>query len=100
MAFRALGDRYLKMALAIVRLGDKTTHGGVVITASPVHTLRGIGIARKGDMVSCPLPGHGMNEIVEGCSVFSVGGRSVALHGHKTACGCSLIATAIDATQG
>jgi len=88
------------MALAIVRLGDKTTHGGVVITASPVHTLRGIGIARKGDMVSCPLPGHGMNEIVEGCLVLSVGGRSVALHGHKTACGCLLIASAIDATQG
>lgn len=88
------------MALAIVRLGDKTTHGGVVTTASSVHTLRGIGIARKGDMVSCPLPGHGTNEIVEGCPVFSVGGRSVALHGHKTACGCSLIASAMDATQG
>lgn len=100
MAFRALGDWHLKMALAIVRLGDKTTHGGVVTTASPVHTLRGIGIARKGDMVSCPLPGHGTNEIVEGCPVFSVGGRSVALHGHKTACGCSLIASAMDATQG
>lgn len=88
------------MALAIVRLGDKTTHGGVVTTASPVHTLRGIGIARKGDMVSCPLPGHGTNEIVEGCPIFSVGGRSVALHGHKTACGCSLIASAMDANQG
>jgi uncharacterized Zn-binding protein involved in type VI secretion len=100
LAFRAFGDWHLKMTLAIVRLGDKTTHGGVVTTASPVHTLRGIGIARMGDMVSCPLPGHGTNEIVEGCAVFSVGGRSVALHGHKTACGCSLIASAIDATQG
>lgn len=89
-----------KMARAIVRLGDKTTHGGVVITASPIHTLRGIGIARMGDKVACPLPGHGVNEIVEGCPVFSIGGRSVALHGHKTACGCSLIASLMDATQG
>lgn len=89
-----------KMARAIVRLGDKTTHGGVVITASPVHTLRGMGIARIGDKVTCPLPGHGTNEIVEGCPVFRIDGRSVALQGHKTACGCSLIASAIDATQG
>jgi len=71
-----------------------------VITASSVHTLRGIGIARKGDMVSYPLLGHGMNEIVEGCLVLSVGGRNAALHGYKAACGCSLIASAIDTTQG
>ena len=67
------------MALAIVRLGDKTTHGGVVTSASPIHTMRGIGIARMGDMVACPLPGHGSNPIIEGSSVFSIGGRKVAL---------------------
>jgi len=88
------------MARDIVRLGDKTTHGGVVVTASPIHTLRGIGIARVGDMVACPLPGHGTNPIVEGCPVFTIGGRSVALHGHKTACGCSLIASLTGASQG
>lgn len=88
------------MQRAIVRLGDKTTHGGVVITASPVHTVRGIGIARKGDMVACPLPGHGTNPIVEGCLVFTIGGRAVALHGHKTACGCSLISSYMNAHQG
>lgn len=88
------------MARDIVRLGDKTTHGGVVVTASPIHTLRGIGIARMGDMVACPIPGHGTNPIVEGCPVFTIGGRSVALHGHKTACGCSLIASLTGASQG
>lgn len=88
------------MARDIVRLGDKTTHGGVVVTASPIHTLRGIGIARIGDMVACPVPGHGTNPIVEGCPVFTIGGRSVALHGHKTACGCSLIASFTGASQG
>jgi len=88
------------MARDIVRLGDKTTHGGVVVTASPIHTLRGIGIARVGDMVACPVPGHGTNPIVEGCPVFTIGGRSVALHGHKTACGCSLIASLTGASQG
>lgn len=88
------------MALAVVRLGDKTTHGGVVTSASPIHTVRGIGIARMGDMVACPLPGHGSNPIIEGCPVFSVGGRKVALDGHKCACGCSLIASLYVARQG
>ncbi len=88
------------MALAVVRLGDKTTHGGVVISASPIHTVRGIGIARVGDMVSCPQSGHGTNKIIEGSPVFSVGGRKVALHGHKSACGCALIASLPVATQG
>jgi uncharacterized Zn-binding protein involved in type VI secretion len=88
------------MSRAIVRLGDKTTHGGVVISASTLHTVRGIGIARKGDMVTCPLPGHGINPIVEGCLVFTIEGRGVALHGHKSACGCALIASFPGATQG
>jgi uncharacterized Zn-binding protein involved in type VI secretion len=88
------------MAFAVVRLGDKTTHGGVVTSASAIHTVRGIGIARMGDMVACPLPGHGSNPIIEGCPVFSIGGRKVALHGHKSACGCSLIASLPAATQG
>lgn len=88
------------MALPIVRLGDKTTHGGAVISASPMHTLRGIGIARMGDMVACPMPGHGTNPIVEGSPVFTIEGRGVALHGHHSACGCALIASLSVATQG
>jgi hypothetical protein len=48
--------RTKKMALPIVRLGDKTSHGGVVITASAIHTIEGVGIARVGDQVSCPKP--------------------------------------------
>ena len=71
-----------------------------MITASSIHTLRGIGIARMGDKVACPIPGHGINEIIEGCLVFSIGVRNVALHVHKTACGCSLIASVVYATQG
>ena len=61
------------MALSIVRLGDKTTHGGAVISASLNHSVRGIGIARVGDMVTCPRSGHGTNPIVEGSPTFTVG---------------------------
>ncbi|MYM97410.1 PAAR domain-containing protein [Duganella vulcania] len=88
------------MALPVVRLGDATSHGGKVITASPAHRIGGIGIARVGDMVTCPLPGHGVNAIVEGAATYLISGRMVALHGHRGACGCSLIASLVSATHG
>lgn len=88
------------MALPIVRLGDKTSHGGAVISASTTHTIGGIGIARVGDQVQCPKRGHGVNNIVEGAVTFLVGGRMVALHGHKSACGCTLISSLVTATHG
>ena len=88
------------MALPIVRLGDQTSHGGVVISASGTHTIAGIGIARVGDQVSCPQTGHGVNKIVEGAGSYTIGGREVALHGHRCACGCTLIASLQTATHG
>lgn len=88
------------MALSIVRLGDRTSHGGRVVSASLNHTIRGIGIACVGDLVSCPQPGHGTNPIVEGSLFFTIAGRNVALHGHRAACGCTLIASLPGASQG
>lgn len=41
--------------LQIIRKGDKTTHGGSVMTCSDTMIFGGIGVARKGDMVSCPI---------------------------------------------
>lgn len=88
------------MALSIIRLGDATSHGGAVTSASPTHSIAGKGIARVGDTVSCPLPGHGNNQIVEGMPTYLIGGRMVALHGHRCACGCTLIASLPTANHG
>lgn len=88
------------MALSIIRLGDPTTHGGKVISASDTHVVGGLGIARVGDSVSCPIAGHGVNPIVEGAPTFLIDGRMVALHGHHSACGCMLISTLPTATHG
>lgn len=49
----------------VIVLGDKTTHGGEVITASEHFSLLGTPVARVGDQVSCPKCG-GVYEIVEG----------------------------------
>jgi uncharacterized Zn-binding protein involved in type VI secretion len=88
------------MALPIIRLGDLTSHGGKVITASSTHSIGGIGIARMGDNLVCPITGHGVNAIVEGSESYIIGGRMVALHGHRGACGCTLISSLLTATYG
>jgi uncharacterized Zn-binding protein involved in type VI secretion len=90
----------MNMSLQVVRLGDKTSHGGEVITASQTHTISGMGIARVGDQVSCPKKGHGANKIIEGAMTYTIGGRMVALHGHKCECGCTLIASLLTTTHG
>ncbi|WP_171939769.1 PAAR domain-containing protein [Herbaspirillum rubrisubalbicans] len=88
------------MPLAIIRLGDSTSHGGKVISASQTHTIGGLGIARVGDYVSCPHKDHGVNPILEGAPTYLIGGRMVALHGHRAACGCTLISSLASASHG
>lgn len=77
----------------VIRLGDATDHGGKVITASSTMKVLGIPVAREGDLVSCPKKNHGINPIIEGESTFTDHGKKVALDGHKSACGCSLISS-------
>lgn len=80
------------MAGPVIRLGDKTSHGGTVVEASAMSDSGGIGIARMGDKTSCPIPGHGTSPIVSGDQTFIVDGKPVARHGDKTGCGATLIA--------
>ncbi|OSI11923.1 hypothetical protein BWD07_08035 [Neisseria canis] len=77
----------------IIRLGDETTHGGNVIEASSQMIIDGKPAALVGDLVSCPLPGHGINPIIEGSETISFDGKAVALEGCQTACGCTLISS-------
>ncbi|WP_338845749.1 PAAR domain-containing protein [Massilia sp. W12] len=84
------------MSLKIITVGDKTDHGGVVISGSPKHDIDGRPIARVGDQVSCPLvyPGgkpHGVNKIVSGHATMTLDGIAVAVENCVTECGCKLI---------
>jgi uncharacterized Zn-binding protein involved in type VI secretion len=78
------------MAGALIRLGDKTSHGGTVVEASALSDCDGKGIARVGDMTVCPR--HGRSPIASGDATFIVDGRAVARHGDKTGCGATLVA--------
>jgi len=81
------------MSGPVIRLGDKTSHGGSVLQASSLTDSGGVGVARVGDQVSCPLPGHGPGTIVSGDASLIVDGKPVARHGDKTSCGATLIAS-------
>ncbi|MNG14668.1 PAAR motif protein [compost metagenome] len=77
----------------IIRIGDKTTGGGTVLSGSVDMIFRGLGAARQGDLVDCPVSGHGRTVIAEGHPVFRDNGVPVAFHGHRCACGCALISS-------
>jgi uncharacterized Zn-binding protein involved in type VI secretion len=76
----------------VIRLDDPTNHGGKVTSVGAHQTnMMGKPVARVGDLCSCPM--HGVNPIVEGDSQWMIDGIPVALEGHKTACGATLIST-------
>lgn len=75
----------------ISRVGDKTSHGGRVITGSKKRKVGGRFVARKGDKCTCPL--HGTTVIVTvSAKMPYTDGRLTAHAGAKTGCGASLIA--------
>lgn len=77
----------------VIRLGDPTSHGGFVISVSATDTIMGIRVARKGDLCSCPIKGHGVCTIVEGDPNDRIDGIEVAYEGHLTSCGAALMGT-------
>lgn len=78
------------MAGALIRLGDKTSHRGSVMEASPHSDSGAVPVARVGDKVSCPI--HGNTTISSGDTTLIIDGKPAARHGDKTACGATLIA--------
>ncbi|EEW2483224.1 TPA: PAAR domain-containing protein [Escherichia coli] len=80
------------MMKGFVLLGDKTTHGGTVISASSTMTVNGKPVALIGDKVSCPVKGHGVNAIIEGAAHWMSDGKLVVVDGCGCECGCKVIA--------
>jgi uncharacterized Zn-binding protein involved in type VI secretion len=92
--------RDLSMSQGFVLLGDKTTHGGAVISASSTHITQGKAVALVGDLVMCPVPGHGVNPIIEGCADWLEDGRALVVDGCHSLCGCQVKSSAPDWAVG
>ncbi|WP_211462418.1 PAAR domain-containing protein [Collimonas silvisoli] len=79
--------------VAVVVIGDKTSHGGVVLTGDNTTLENGIGMARVGDEVYCPRCKPHIHKIIQGSSNCPTpNGQSIALHNDETSCGATLIA--------
>ncbi|MBY4730387.1 PAAR domain-containing protein [Cupriavidus pauculus] len=73
------------------RLGDPTSHDGMVKTASSTFFVDGRRVALIGDIVTCPK--HGDNPITESGEGYSENGRSLAVHGCRSQCGSVILST-------
>ena len=77
----------------IIRLGDGSSHGGTVVTSAARWRCEGTLIARKGDLLDCPI--HGLQPIVEGSSKWFCEGLPIARDGDAAACGAMLKSGAV-----
>lgn len=76
----------------VVRLGDKTTHGGEVISAAQDFTVLGKRVAVEGDSTYCPQC-KGKYPIQPGSDTHKHHGKRVAYHQDPSACGAKLISS-------
>jgi uncharacterized Zn-binding protein involved in type VI secretion len=77
---------------SVIRQGDKTSHGGQVISASSQTVVMGIPAALQGDMTVCPQCKGAFAIKPEGSGAKHKG-KPYAYDGDVTECGAKLIAT-------
>lgn len=70
---------------AVARLGDTSDHGGHITTASPNVTANGIGVAKAGDLHSCPISGHGTTPLTP-----SINSQLITI-GATAGCGATIV---------
>lgn len=86
------------MSLPLIVMGDRTTHGGTVITADLTFDINGKCVARIGDMTVCPKC-KGTFRIKSGAGDLVDGeGNGYARHMDQTECGAKLISSQITTT--
>lgn len=72
----------------IARLGDKSDHGGVIITASATYIADGAQGALEGDLHRCPR--HGVTPLTSN-SIVICKGKKIVRVSDKAACGATII---------
>ena len=77
------------MSRPVARLGDKSNHGGIIISGAHKTLVNGRPVARMGDKHLCPW--HGVTPIVSGSAKTLVEGCPIARIGDSTACGAIII---------
>ena len=81
----------------IVRLGDTSDHGGVMISAGSTVLVNGIPMCVDQDMHSCPIRGHGITPVTGTASYKSVG-KSGVKTGDVAGCGATIVTGSEDSS--
>ncbi len=79
------------MSRPFVVLGDTSSHGGSVGTATAGFTVNGVAVAAQGDDFECPL--HGTVAIHAVGQGMRANGKTPARDADATSCGASLVAS-------
>ena len=79
------------MARRQARLGDRSDHGGEIVSGAFRTLVNGRPVARMGDKHDCPVPGHGTTDIVSGSPDTQTEGRPNARVGDAADCGARII---------
>ena len=74
----------------MVRLGDTSNHGGIMITASATFTINGRIGCLHGDLHECPIKDHNITRVVSTSTVKNQN-RSILRTGDVAGCGAVLI---------
>ncbi|WP_092306302.1 PAAR domain-containing protein [Cupriavidus alkaliphilus] len=81
------------MISGLICVGDRTTHGGTVITGDATSIIGNRAMARAGDMTICPKC-KGTFPILAGNGIITApNGVPYARHMDRTACGARLLAS-------
>lgn len=78
------------------RVGDATSHGGVIITGLGTVRCHGLPIALAGSSLTSCSSLHGVSPIATGSSAVFATGVPVARLGDTTGCGAQIISGAPD----
>ena len=77
---------------AVARVGDTTSHGGVIISGASTCFSDGVPIARIGDVGYCPLDDHPSTfVIISGSGSTMAEGSPVARIGSACSCGAIVV---------
>lgn len=88
------------MGQPLARLGDGSSHGGTIISGASKTLINGKPAARKGDLHTCPIPGHGITAITSGNGNVIIEGQPAARIGDSIGCGAVITEGSPDAVAG
>lgn len=75
------------MGAGVVRIGDVSSHGGRMITASANVNANGASVGRSGDLHRCPIVGHGTTPVNSTSAGTKVNGAGILRIGDRAGCG-------------